>query len=143
MFGNKTSKKTIKFCISLFLLLFIFSVFFPVSHIFAQDGPPKSGSVLQEFWENLGITGEEGAGYEAPTQRSIPENIGLFISVVLGFVGVIFFALMIYAGMLWMTARGNEDQVKKARSIMTDSVVGFAITLAAYIITRTVVAILA
>jgi hypothetical protein len=42
---------------------------------------------------------------------------------------------MIFAGYLWLTARGNKEQVDKAHQILTQSIVGMAIILGAAAIT--------
>jgi hypothetical protein len=42
---------------------------------------------------------------------------------------------MIYAGILWMTAQGNEQQVSKAKNLLINATIGLIITLAAYAIT--------
>ena len=61
--------------------------------------------------------------------------VATVISAVLGLLGVIFIVLMVYAGFLWMTARGNEDQVKKAVGIIQTAIIGLIIVIAAYSIT--------
>lgn len=70
-------------------------------------------------------------------------NIAVFIGTyiiqpVLGIVGLIFLVLTIYAGVLWMTSSGNADQVKKAKEILTNSVIGLVIIAGAYAITAAV-----
>lgn len=65
---------------------------------------------------------------------SIDSSINTLIGVVLSFLGVIFLVLMIYGGILWMTARGNEKQVEQAKNIVIDSIIGVAIVSAAYAI---------
>lgn len=65
-----------------------------------------------------------------------PETVVLgAITILLGFLGVIFLVLMIYGGWLWMTAQGNEEQTTKARKIIFDAIIGLLILAAAYIIT--------
>ena len=64
----------------------------------------------------------------------LADFIGLLISAVLTFLGIIFLILIIYAGYLWMTARGNDQQVEKARNILKDSVIGLIIVTASYAI---------
>lgn len=59
---------------------------------------------------------------------------GNIINSVLGLVGVVFFVLMIYAGFLWMTARGNEEQFGKAKNIFATSIIGMLIVIGAYYI---------
>ena len=66
---------------------------------------------------------------------SVATIIGLFIQVVLGFLGVIFLILIIYSGFIWMTASGDATKVAKARSVIINSIIGLVIVLAAYAIT--------
>lgn len=69
-----------------------------------------------------------------------PEGIvGIAIKSVLGFLGLIGFALVIYAGFLWMTAAGNPKQVDQAKQIMFDSLIGIVIIFLSYAITDFVI----
>ena len=43
---------------------------------------------------------------------------------------------MVYAGILWMTARGKEDQAKKAQSTIIAASVGLIIVLSSYSLTN-------
>lgn len=72
-------------------------------------------------------------GLGLPT--TVEGTVGTVIKGVLGLVGTIFFALTIYAGILWMTASGNEEKVTKATDIIKAAVIGLFITMAAYAIT--------
>lgn len=47
-------------------------------------------------------------------------------------------ASMIYAGFMFVTARGNEGQLTKARGIFTNVVIGLVLILAAFLIVNTV-----
>lgn len=62
-------------------------------------------------------------------------RIGLIIGAVLSFIAVIFMILVIYAGILWMTARGNEQQVERAKTLLVQSIIGLIIVFSAYAIT--------
>lgn len=66
------------------------------------------------------------------------EVIGIIISAVLALLGVIFLILIIYSGYIWMTARGNEQLVEKAKNNLRDAVIGLIIVLGAYVITQLV-----
>lgn len=80
------------------------------------------------------------AGYDPATgETTLSANIGSFIKIALSFVGVIFLALMVYAGFLWLTARGESEPVEKAGKIIKTAVIGFIITVGAYSITNFVV----
>ncbi len=61
--------------------------------------------------------------------RIIIANI---IRVALGLVGIVMVCLMLYAGYLWMTSGGNEDQIAQAKGIIRNAAIGLAIILSAY-----------
>lgn len=69
------------------------------------------------------------------TETTLAETVGLGIKMALSLVGAIFLALMVYAGYLWMTARGEEEPVTKARKIITACIIGLIIVVGAYSIT--------
>lgn len=61
------------------------------------------------------------------------------VEVFLGFLGILFLSYIVYAGYLWMTAGGNDEKVAKAKSIIRNSIIGLAIIVSAYGITRMVI----
>jgi lysylphosphatidylglycerol synthetase-like protein (DUF2156 family) len=67
--------------------------------------------------------------------RFLSSRIGIIIGAVLSFIGVIFMALIILGGFQWMTARGNDQQVEKAKNLIIQSIIGLIIILSAYAIT--------
>lgn len=75
------------------------------------------------------------AGIPQRGEATIPSLIGSIIMGALGFVGVIFLILMIAGGLMWMTASGNEERVTKAKSLITNAVIGMIIVFSAYAIT--------
>lgn len=79
------------------------------------------------------------SGYGSATGSTLSETVGKIIKIVLGLLGIIFLALTVYAGVLWMTAAGNEEKVTKAVDILKTSVIGLIIIVAAYSITYFVV----
>ena len=81
------------------------------------------------------IANKAGLTTEGVNEYTLSEMIGRIIKVVLGFVGTLFFALTVYAGYLWMTAQGNEEQVTKAKDVLKMAVIGVIIVVAAYSIT--------
>lgn len=54
------------------------------------------------------------------------------VNVVLSLVGIVFLAIMFYGGLRWMTARGNEDKVTKAKEAMYAAIIGFILVVASY-----------
>jgi TRAP-type C4-dicarboxylate transport system permease small subunit len=75
------------------------------------------------------------AGYASVTGSSLAETIGRIIKIILGLLGTIFLVLTVYAGFLWMTAAGNDEQTAKALGILKTAVIGLLIILASYSIT--------
>ena len=75
------------------------------------------------------------SGYGSVTGNSLSETVGKIIKIKLRFLGTIFLVLTIYAGGLWMTAGGNEEQITKALGILKTAVIGLIIIIAAYSIT--------
>lgn len=71
-----------------------------------------------------------------PTSGTITGKIGTIVGAALSFVGIFFLGLMLYAGFLWMTARGDQAKSDKAQDIIVDACIGLAITGAAWIITK-------
>ncbi len=97
----------------------------------------------EEGMENLGGV-LEVSGYTVDKnpkswEESLVLAIGLIIRTILSLLGVIFLILILYAGFLWMTAGGNEEQLTKAKNLLKNSAIGLAIVLAAYAITYFVI----
>ncbi|PIR02877.1 MAG: hypothetical protein COV60_03290 [Candidatus Magasanikbacteria bacterium CG11_big_fil_rev_8_21_14_0_20_43_7] len=119
-------KRFIVFAVSLAFFLGV------VSHAYALD----LGNTYTKNAANK-------AGYSQDTNdTSFAQTLGVVVKTVLGFVGIIFLLLMVYAGFLWMTARGDSGQVDKAKEIIIQSIVGLVITVGAYSITAFVVPII-
>lgn len=87
--------------------------------------------------------GDFGLKAAAPSsldsQSSVAVIIGRIVSAALGLVGTVFLLLMLYAGVMWMTARGNADRAEKAKDTITRAVIGLIIIAASYAITSFVI----
>lgn len=95
----------------------------------ASAAPLTTEDLLNEdFTESTGLG-----------QSNIKKTIGNVINVMLGFLGVVAVVIILYGGLIWMTARGNEDNVKKAQQIIVAGAIGLAIILSAFAITQFVV----
>ncbi|EKD43252.1 MAG: hypothetical protein ACD_72C00390G0003 [uncultured bacterium] len=110
------------------------------SGVFAFTTPILAANISGEIGDQLSHAGgEKGAGLGAPTDpRLIVVNI---IRVALGFTGMLALCLVIYAGYLWMTAGGNEEDVGKAKTLLRQSVIGLAIILTSYSLTTAAISL--
>lgn len=124
---NRNMKKFLIIFLSLFLCGFVF---------FGNLGLAKT-----PFEKNLESTGKETGHLDSSGGggKTVDEIIQKIINTVLSFLGVGFLVLMIYGGYVWMTARGNEQEVGKAKNIITNAIIGLVIVLSAYAISYFIV----
>lgn len=100
----------------------------------APSQPPQNlKSAGSRFGKLGGAAGLSGA-------KSFEETAGGVIKGALALVGMIFLLLMVYGGYIWMTARGEEEEAKRARNIITMAIIGISVVMAAYAITYFIVA---
>jgi len=93
----------------------------------AATNPFQQGqTMVNTVGTNAGISGGGG----------LTDIIGRLINIFLGFLGIVFLVLMLYAGFTWMTAQGDEGKVKKAREVITQAIIGLIVVVAAYAISN-------
>ncbi len=73
---------------------------------------------------------------EAPSPAVAVGNI---LSAMLALLGVLFFALVVWAGFKWMTAQGNQETATSAKTTLENAAIGFVLVLVAYALTTYVV----
>ncbi len=84
-----------------------------------------------------------GAGYSGTTNKfTLAETAGTVVKAALSLIGIIFLSLMVYAGFLWMNARGDEGEIDKSKEIIKAAIIGLIITTAAYSITAWVLPVI-
>jgi hypothetical protein len=73
----------------------------------------------------------------APTPIVRAELLSLIFNIIrylLGFLGVVAVIILIYGGFLWMTAKGDEERVRKAKKTIINGLIGLIIILLSYAI---------
>jgi len=87
---------------------------------------PMAASALTFFDQNNDYYGTD-------LGDATPEAIAAtIINIALGFIGLIVIILIIYGGITWMTAAGNEERVTKAQDILKAALIGLLVVLASY-----------
>lgn len=99
----------------------------------AQSDTAKS---VKEGLTNTGVEAGFSIGEQGKPDRSFAEAVGRYVSGLATILGALFMLLIIYGGWLWMSARGNDDQVSKAKAIIVGAVIGIAIVITAQIIVQ-------
>lgn len=114
--------------ISILLLVFSFGLIFTNSISAAG-----TFDAVNQGFANTG----NAAGY--PTTDGAPKNEFtyawmIYINGLVLLMGLLFMILVIYAGWLWMSARGREEQVERAKNLIIQAVIGLGIIIGARII---------
>lgn len=114
----------------------ILATFFTVCMVFAVAGTVHAIDLGSGLAKQTAIR----SGFDASTDSTtFSKTLGTVVKGALSFLGVIFMILMVYAGYLWMNARGDESKVDKAQSIIRAAIIGLIITVGAYSITNYII----
>lgn len=66
---------------------------------------------------------------------SLASLLGQMTGIMMSTLGISFFTLMVYGGFSWMIARGDEEEVRKAKKVITSGFWGLLVILIAYAVT--------
>ncbi len=117
-------KKNLKLIIFILVLSFLFS-------------QAAYASTFSEIMKGFGSTGKE-AGYpqgsDGTPQKTFAQSWAIYINGMVVIMSALFMIIIIYSGFLWMTARGNEEQVTRAKTWIIQAIIGLAIIIAARLI---------
>lgn len=100
-------------------ILFLALLFAVPAH--AQPDVGDASRFLEETVEPTGVA-----------RTDVATAAGEVVRILLTVVGIGFFVMMVYAGIRWMTARGEEEAVTKARKAMIAASIGLVIIVSAY-----------
>jgi len=113
------------------LTIFLLGANLLVNQAVAETTPLKPDTEINMY--NQEGTFLSAAGLNSNT--TIGSIAALIIEALLGLLAIIFIALLIYAGIQWMTAEGNEEKVDKAKQTIFRAVIGLIIVISAYALT--------
>lgn len=91
-------------------------------------------SVAGAQW-NIGRGNAAGSGLPADSIYGIITRTMNWLLAILGFIGIIGFVI---AGILYLTAAGDEDQIGKAKNAMMYSIIGVIVALIGFVIIQAV-----
>lgn len=120
--------KKAKIFLGVFTLLFLSFFLFKSNFVLAQESYWNK----QLGMERIGVV----FGEDPNAPKDIRQQVVGVINVVLTILGILLLVLIMYAGFQWMTAGGNDDQVKKAKTILKNAIIGLIIILFSWSITR-------
>lgn len=122
--------------------ILLFSLFFLPFLFFS---PPFLENVSGSVFNGGGI--EQGLGeVKRGVQRTgitTSDNFTLvvlgWVQFLLGFAGVFAFAVLVYAGFLYIAGFADEENVNKAKNIVINSAIGLVLIFSAYAIVATII----
>lgn len=62
-----------------------------------------------------------------------------FVRLLLGFVGIVAVAIVVYAGVLMLASFGNDEMVTKARTVLINAAIGLVLIVVSFTIVHTVI----
>lgn len=96
---------------------------------------PTMAAAVPNSWQSRGNPNAVSAGLPGGSIYNIIASTLSWLLGILGFIAVIGFVI---SGILYLTAAGNEQQIEKAKSAMTYSIIGVIVALMGYVIIRAV-----
>ena len=101
----------------IYIFLLVIIIFFANNNfILAYDFETESGL----YESGIGTGHIDSADPEL--RKPLAEQIGRIIRIFLTFLGIIFLGFMIYGGYIWMLARGNEQEITRAKDIIKNAI---------------------
>lgn len=94
------------------------------------------------FFKGLKTTAEQGAGYKPMSERPswfIARILGGFIAIAPFFAGVIGMLLLCYGGFIWMMSRGREQEIERAKTIITNTLIAMVVIFSAWAIVQLII----
>jgi hypothetical protein len=114
------------------LVLFFFSTVIFARGVFAANTSGTAGSGGVGDVEPVKLTNPVTIANDSTGAPDINILIGKIINAVLGVVGSIALAMFVYGGLVWMTAAGAAEKVKKGRDILIWATIGLIVIFTAY-----------
>jgi len=99
----------------------------------------EPSSYLTDLLDFGNLASEQKTGSSITSIIQLAERIRKWV---VGFIGIIAFIAILVAGILYMTAGGNEDQTKKAKKAITFAIIGLVVAFFSYAAMLTVVDII-
>lgn len=84
----------------------------------------------------LSATGRAAEFTQSAETTDLNKVIGKIITGLLSLLAIVFFLLAFYAGLRWLTARGEKEYIDRAKGALEGAIIGLVIVLSAYAIVR-------
>lgn len=121
----------IRVCLLIILMTSLFGILMSTSVLADSFAESQVGFKKGEIGASFG-----SGDVSIDKTKDVRLVIASAIKVFLGFMGIIFLVLIVYGGILWMTATGKDDQVNKAKSLLVSGIIGLIIVVSSFAVTK-------
>jgi len=130
-------KKIPKIITTIFLVAFLFQL---IGFIFILTTPEISQAIdVPKLQVPIGEKfSKVNAGDKTISVPWIGEYVSAVYKYAVGIVGILATVVMMFGGVLWITAGGNQERISNAKSWITASLTGLVLVLCSYLILSTV-----
>ncbi|MDP2944471.1 MAG: hypothetical protein Q8N57_02775 [bacterium] len=112
-----------------FGLILLFSLLLFIPLLSPAEAALINANKTQEYNNNINTLADQT---DYNTSVTLENRISTIIRIALSVLGAIFLVLMFWTGNNWMTAAGNEEKVKKAKTAIRNLLIGLVFILIAY-----------
>lgn len=136
--SNKNGQLLLKGVAALFLLVVLLG---PACLGLNAAEKPKTGEVVNSATDLLDQAAKSGKAVAegVTTPPTTAQIIGRIIVIGLQIIGLVFFVLIVYGGIVWLTAGGNKERADKATSTLRQATLGLLVIIFAYLLVNFVV----
>lgn len=113
--------------VSIFVILRLIEAVFKIN-ILAAAAPAYAVNIGQEF-----KIGGQSIQIAFPTLGSLVTSV---VNFILGAAGVIFFFMLLWGGIRYMLARGDDKLIAEARQTLTNATIGLLIIISSFVIIK-------
>ncbi len=97
--------------------------------------------IAKPAWAQEPIDISPGGQFSALGGLTIASVVSGLIRLVLVIVALVFFAILIWGGVRWITSKGDKTEVENARNQITHALIGLAIIFVAWAIIKLIEAL--
>lgn len=117
----------------------LFPLFLGVASAQTAESAPNLNNAFGDVLKNVAT--DSGYQINGNAESALESTLSVVVQGVLSALGIVFLLLIIYSGLMWMTAGGNETKAGKAQNIIIQAIIGLIIVVAAYVISYFVIKI--
>ena len=118
------------------ILLIIAIMGVSMLHVFSVSAQEEGGALSS----GLDTAAKQGGLFkEGDADELLAQEIGKYIRLGMGFMGIVFLIIVLYGGITWLTGGGTPKNLENAKKIISQGAIGLIVTMLAYQVTAFVI----